>query len=79
MPTPIQIDAFDGDARSVTFTAYGQQKTIAGLGDFPSKSALVEYLQSVAETDMKAAEPAPLPDMSDLVGETVTDASEIEE
>ena len=73
--TTINLDAYDAGARSVTFTAYGQQKTITGLGEFNSKKALVEFLQSVAETDMKpSATLQALPDMSEYVGESLPDA-----
>lgn len=68
MNIDITLIAYDPGARTVTFSAYGQQKTIEGLGDFPSKSAFVEFLQSVAETEMKPNTEKPLPDMSALVG-----------
>ena len=80
MPAPIQIDAFDTNARSVTFTAYGQQKTISGLGEFETKAALLEYLQAVAESDMKTASAAnPLPDFSSFVGSTLETAEDVGE
>ncbi len=80
MPTSIQLDAFDADVRSVTFTAYGQQKTIPGLGEFTTKASLIEYLESVAETEMKpAATLSALPDMSDFVGAPLPAASDVEE
>lgn len=80
MPTSIQLDAFDAEARSVTFTAYGQQKTITGLGEFMTKASLIEYLQSVAETTMKpAAALQSLPDMSEFVGEALPSASDVVE
>lgn len=78
--TTIQLDAYDANARSVTFTAYGVQKTITGLGDFEGKAKLIEYLQSVAETDMKPTpEAGGLPDMSEFVGKTLPDASDVVE
>lgn len=80
MPTSIQLDAFDAEARSVTFTAYGQQKTITGLGEFVTKASLIEYLQSIAETTMKPeATLQALPDISEFVGEALPDASDAQE
>lgn len=77
MPTEITLVAFDPQARTVTFRAYGKQKTISGLGDFPSKSALVEYLQSVAETDMRGADVDPLPDLSSEVGKVLPSVEQL--
>lgn len=80
MPTQIQLDAYDVEARSVTFTANGQQKTITGLGEFATKAALIEYIESVAETTMKpAATLLALPDMSEFVGEALPSASDVVE
>ncbi len=80
MPSSTQLDTFDAEARSVTFTAYGQQKTITGLGDFATKAALIEYIESVAETTMKpAATLLALPNMSEFVGAPLPAASEVQE
>lgn len=78
--TTIQLDAYNAAARSVTFTAYGVEKTITGLGEFESKASLIEYLQSVAETDMKpASKLSALPDMSEFVGKPLPSASDVVE
>jgi len=70
----ITITALDLANRTVTFTANGQTKTIEGLGDFPSQKAFVEYLESVARTDM-APTPEPLAiDPTGLVGSPIASA-----
>lgn len=70
----IKITALDLDARTVTFQANGQTKTIEGLGDFPSQKAFVEYLESVARTDMPPT-PEPLAlDATGLVGTPISSA-----
>lgn len=70
----ITITNLDLNARTVTFTANGQTKTIEGLGDFPSQKAFVEYLESVARTDM-APTPEPLAiDPTGLVGSPIASA-----
>lgn len=82
MNTEITLVAFDPAARSVTIRAHGEEKTIEGLGDFPSKSAFVEFLQSVAETDLKPLAGKPLPDVAQYVGKklpTVESLKETEE
>lgn len=92
MPATIDLISFDADSRTVVFEAYGRRKTISGLGEFGSQAEMIEYLQSVAETDLKNAngdmqtvKPADfpndlvaLPDMSDFVGQTLPDPSTIE-
>lgn len=92
MPTLIDLISFDANTRTVVFEAYGRQKTIKGLGEFGAKAEMIEYLQSVAETDLKDAvsdpvplpppnlpnDLVPLPDMSEFVGETLPDPSTIE-
>lgn len=70
----ITITNLDLAARTVTFQANGQTKTIEGLGDFPSEKAFVEYLESVARTDMAPAlEPLAL-DKAALVGKDLSSA-----
>lgn len=74
----ITITALDLANRTVTFTANGQTKTIEKLGDFPSQKAFVEYLESVARTDMPPA-PEPLAlDATGLVGVPVSSADLVE-
>jgi len=70
----ITITNLDPANRTVTFTANGQTKTIEGLGDFPSQKAFVEYLESVARTEM-APTPEPLAiDPTGLVGSPIASA-----
>lgn len=70
----ITITNLDLNARTVTFTANGQTKTINGLGDFPSQKAFVEYLEAVARTEM-APTPEPLAiDTTGLVGSPIASA-----
>lgn len=70
----IKITALDLAARTVTFQANGQTKTIEGLGDFESEKQFVEYLESVARTDMAPAlEPLSL-DKSALLGKDLSSA-----
>jgi hypothetical protein len=70
----IKITALDLAARTVTFQANGQTKTIEGLGDFESEKQFVEYLESVARTDMAPAlEPIAL-DKSVLLGKDLSSA-----
>lgn len=70
----ITITNLDLANRTVTFTANGQTKTIEGLGDFPSQKAFVEYLESVARTDM-APTPEPLAiDPTGIVGSPIASA-----
>lgn len=92
MPTLINLISFDADTRTVVFEAYGRQKTISGLGEFGTQADMIEYLQSVAETDLKdaASDPVvlpppnlpddlvPLPDMSQFVGEALPEPSTLE-
>ena len=74
----IKITALDLAARTVTFQANGQTKTIEGLGDFESEKAFVEYLESVARTDMAPAlEPLAL-DKTALVGKDLSSADMVE-
>jgi hypothetical protein len=87
MPASINLISFDAEARTVVFQAYGREKTIKGLGEFGTQADMIEYLQSVAETDLKDAQQnppippnvpipndlVPLPDMGDFVGETLPD------
>lgn len=77
--TEITLVSFNPSARSVVFEAYGQRKTINGLGEFPSKEAFIEYLQSVAETDLKpTATLLDLPDMGEYIGQKLPAPSELE-
>lgn len=77
--TDITLVSFNASTRSVVFEAYGQQKTINKLGEFQSKESLIEYLQSVAETEMKpAATLSALPDIGEYVGRTLPEPSELE-
>lgn len=77
--TEITLVSFDPLARSVVFEAYGKRKTINGLGEFPSKEAFIEYLQSVAETDLKpTATLSDLPDMGEYVGQKLPSNTELE-
>ena len=74
----IKITALDLAARTVTFQANGQTKTIEGLGDFPSQKAFVEYLEAVAHTEM-APTPEPLAiDATGLVGSPISSADMVE-
>lgn len=74
----ITITNLDLANRTVTFTANGQTKTIEKLGDFPSQKAFVEYLESVARTDMPAT-PEPLAiDATGLVGSPISSADMVE-
>lgn len=68
----IRIISLDLNARTVTFTANGQQKTISGLGEFPSQKAFVEYLESIARTDMPAASVPLSLDVRGLVGSDIS-------
>ena len=93
-PTPpvVRLVSFDAEERTVVFEAYGRTKTIKGLGEFGTQADMIEYLQSVADTDLKNAAtnppiPAnvqvpndlvPLPDMNDFVGETLPNPSDLE-
>ncbi len=75
----ITITNLDLNARTVTFTANGQTKTIEGLGDLPSQKAFVEYLEAVARTEM-APTPEPLAiDPTGLVGSPIASADMAEE
>jgi hypothetical protein len=74
----IKITALDLATRTVTLTAIGQTKTIEGRGDFESEKQFVEYLESVARTDMAPAlEPLAL-DKSALLGKDLSSADMVE-
>lgn len=93
MSEPINLVSFDAETRTVVFEAYGRQKTIKGLGEFGTQADFIEYLQSVADTDLKDASENPpippnpnipndlvaLPDMNAFVGETLPNPSTLEE
>ena len=70
----ITITHLDPVARSVTFSANGQTKTITGLGEFRDEKSFIEYLEAVARVEM-SDDLAPLPDMAKHLNKEVESAS----